>query len=117
MMLVLPDGRGRQSYNGSIRFAPAPGPKSSCAQRETAKWGTAALGTVNSGMTNLAIMAGSGPVEERVDRGAGLGDAVMERRQGMRGVGLAPHGDFQPFGGLGVAERAARPRRATQSLG
>jgi hypothetical protein len=49
------------SYNGSISFAPAPDAKSS----------------------PQGMMAGSGSVEDRVDRGADLGDAVIECRHGL----------------------------------
>src|SRR5437868_6840880 len=91
MMLVLPVEEVGSPYNGSIRFAPALGLKS-CGR--------------------LSGVAGSGPVEDGLDRRAGLGQAFIERREGRRHLGLAGHGGFQPLSGLGDAESADRPGRS-----
>jgi hypothetical protein len=49
-MLALPNGRGRQSYNGSIGFAPAVGSKSTGPHLEmTTRAGYPLLAVVNVG--------------------------------------------------------------------
>src|SRR5258708_3287628 len=109
-MLVLPDGRGRQSYNGSIIIAPALGSKTA------APPGWPLTMAALAGWPPVDMTAGSGSVEHRVDCRAGLGDAVVKLRHRVRDVGVATYGGFELFGGFSDTESADRPGRTFERM-